>query len=87
MAGRHCARRCQADDAGGRGSRHPIRAHVPIRLRAILGAAEGDDAPLVLLGHEMGPLGRRIPWLRVAHLDEPAAWCRDPSGGGSSAPG
>ncbi len=65
----------------------PLGAIDPAAVRRLLGAAEGEDAPLVLLGHEMGPLGRRIPWLRVAHLDEPAAWCRDPSGGGSSAPG
>lgn len=52
-------------------------------VRALLGAGENEDAPLVLLGHDVGPLGRPIPWMRVAHLDEPAAWCRDPAGGGS----
>lgn len=58
----------------------------PGAVRALLGVAEGDDATIVLLGHEVGPLGRRIPWLRVAHLDEPAAWCRDPAEGGSASP-
>ena len=32
-------------DGRPRGSRHPIRAHVPIRLRAILGAAGAPAAP------------------------------------------
>ncbi len=57
----------------------------PAVVRTLLGVGEDDDAPLVLLGHDVGPLGRRIPWLRVVHLDEPEAWCRDPAGavGGS----
>lgn len=56
-------------------------------VRQILGVQAGEDALLVLIGHEMGPLGRRIPWLRVAHLDEPAAWCRDPADRGAPAAG
>lgn len=66
----------------------PEGAIDPAVVRALLGAGENEDAPLVLLGHDVGPLGRRIPWLRVAHLDEPAAWCRDPAGsGGGRTPG
>ncbi|CAG1008167.1 pyruvate kinase [Myxococcaceae bacterium] len=48
-------------------------------VRRILGVSAGDDAPLVLLGHDVGPGGRRIPWMRVAHLDEPDSWTRDPA--------
>lgn len=47
-------------------------------VRRILGAEAGDDAPIVLLGHDLDSAGRRIPWLRVAHLDEPDSWSRDP---------
>lgn len=51
----------------------------PAVVRGLVGADAPADAPLVLLGHDVGPLGRRIPWLRVAHLDEPTSWCRDPA--------
>ena len=48
-------------------------------VRRLLGAEAADDAPVVILGHDLGSGGRRIPWLRVAHLDEPEAWSRDPA--------
>jgi len=58
----------------------------PAVVRGLLGIDEPEDAPLVLLGHDVGPHGLRIPWMRVAHLDETASWCRDPSSAAPPAP-
>jgi len=50
----------------------------PAEVREVLGTSAEDDSLLVVLGHEHGPGGRRVPWLRVGRLDEPDAWVRDP---------
>jgi pyruvate kinase len=50
----------------------------PERVLAALGVRPEEAGRLVLVGHEPGPRGQRIPWIRVAPLEEPGLWRRDP---------
>lgn len=51
----------------------------PEAVRTAIGARPGEDATLVLFGHEVGSDGRRVAWMRVVHLDDPGGWVRDPT--------
>lgn len=50
----------------------------PRRVFDALGVGPDTTGRLLLVGHEPGPRGQRIPWIRVAPLEEPGLWRRDP---------
>ena len=50
----------------------------PAAVRAVLGATAGDGDNVVVFGHDLDGAGRRMAWMRVARLDEPSGWARDP---------
>jgi pyruvate kinase len=50
----------------------------PAAVRKVLGAEPHDEGNVVVFGHELDGSGRRMAWMRVARLDEPSGWMRDP---------
>jgi pyruvate kinase len=50
----------------------------PAAVRRVLGAESHDEGNVVVFGHELDGSGRRMAWMRVARLDEPSGWVRDP---------
>ena len=50
----------------------------PAAVRRVLGALPHDEGNVVVFGHELDGSGRRMAWMRVARLDEPTGWVRDP---------
>jgi pyruvate kinase len=50
----------------------------PAAVRRVLGAEPHDEGNVVVFGHELDGSGRRMAWMRVARLDEPSGWMRDP---------
>lgn len=55
----------------------------PSRVRRALGVAASEIGPVVVFGHAQDDAGHRLAWTRVARLEEPSGWVRDP---GSRAP-
>ncbi len=56
----------------------------PARVLAALGPMAARARSLVLFGHALDASGARMAWTRVARIDEPSGWMRDP---GSRLPG
>lgn len=56
----------------------------PGRVLAALGPRAATASSLVLFGHALDASGARMAWTRVARIEEPSGWMRDP---GSRAPG
>jgi len=48
------------------------------RVRRALGAASDATGPVVVFGHFQDDAGHRLAWTRVARLEEPSGWLRDP---------
>jgi len=44
------------------------------RVRHGFGAVGAEEGWIVVFGHERGEEGRRLPWTRMARLEEPASW-------------
>jgi pyruvate kinase len=44
------------------------------RVRHGFGIVGAEEGWIVVFGHERGEAGRRLPWTRMARLEEPASW-------------
>jgi pyruvate kinase len=52
----------------------------PRRVHAALGGEDTSEGWLVVFGHELDDSGRRLAWTRLARVEEPSGWMRDPRG-------
>jgi len=48
------------------------------RVRRALGVGSDASGPVVVFGHFQDDAGHRLAWTRVARLEEPSGWLRDP---------
>jgi pyruvate kinase len=59
----------------------------PSRVQRALGVGPGDTGPVVVFGHSLDDAGHRLAWIRVARLEEPSGWVRDPGAREPARPG
>jgi pyruvate kinase len=57
----------------------------PAHVHAVLGIQDVEGGWVVVFGHELDDSGRRLAWTRVARLEEPSGWMRDPRARGRAA--